>query len=691
MINETYIKDIEYIEERFKLIEYIEHFCKTEDFTEPSFDNDNIAPWENNEVKSLDYFATSLSNIKKQAQDVYSQDKSLYSITIPEHKLLIDIQNLQFYINQYFYLKGNKVLSQIHMQKYQKQLDDIFTNINNKTSREINKQLEKFLKGYNQANFNNFDKSILDDRVVSIILKFIENQISKGYVKQIDLSLITKYGMEKELLHSIKSIVLERAKTQEKADAFSYIELFNKLDINELTSPELWKKIFGIDNAEILVVEPTTDNKDTIELDSIKNEPISLNTLKSALFSEKELYKIFKVMRNSNTKYSIGVVYEYVSTNEEYKSIRIPFTFSKFKKLIQNCDIQYTLATVNENTGKYENLRIEFGRMGDFYSIPPKIWPSIVEININAENIPCCFSLCKNLEKVTIDNIKEISNHAFCDCVKLKTVHLGNSIKTIGNYAFYQTALEEIIIPDSIETLEDKAFSYCSNLKTAHLGNSIKTIGNACFYYSDIEEIIIPDSIETLGDNAFSHCSNLKTAHLGNGIKTIGNGCFSFTAIREINIPNSTEVLGKKAFYICEELQTAHLGNGIKSIGKGCFCGTSINKLFIPEDKFRVDDNFIFYLFKDNNRDIFFNPVEHLCYFPETNTSRWNVDHHDIDVVYISKKEKAESVVAKDIAKYSVRTRLLFIDEVPISKKEEAAEVVSKDIANCIKKDQATR
>ena len=339
MINETYIKDIEYIEERFKLIEYIEHFCKTEDFTEPSFDNDNIAPWENNEVKSLDYFATSLSNIKKQAQDVYSQDNSLYSITIPEHKLLIDIQNLQFYINQYFYLKGNKVLSQIHMQKYQKQLDDIFTNINNKTSREINKQLEKFLKGYNQANLNNFDKSILDDRVVSIILKFIENQISKGYVKQIDLSLITKYGMEKELLHSIKSIVLERAKTQEKADAFSYIELFNKLDINELTSPELWKKIFGIDNAEILVVEPTTDNKDTIELDSIKNEPISLNTLKSALFSEKELYKIFKVMRNSNTKYSIGVVYEYVSTNEEYKSISIPFTFSKFKKLIQNCDI----------------------------------------------------------------------------------------------------------------------------------------------------------------------------------------------------------------------------------------------------------------------------------------------------------------------------------------------------------------
>lgn len=496
MVSETYIKDIKYLEEKIQLIEYIEHICKTEDFVKTSFDDDNIAPWETSEIKSLDYFSASLLSIKKQAKEVYSRDKLSYGITIRERQLLNDITCIQFDIDQYFRLKGNKILNQIYMQKYQKQLDDIVATINKSTISEINEQLDKFLNNCNKSKLSSFTKSTLYSRVLYIVLKTIEMEISKNDIKQIDLSLIKKYALEEELLHYIKSSIIEKAMAEEKFDKFTIIEVLDKLNIDDLENPEFWSKFFGIDNAEILVAKSVEDITDTTELSSTDNEIISLSSLQSSLSSTEKLYKLFKKLRNSNIKYRIGIVCrDSINGDKKYKSVKIPFTFSKFKKLIKDCDTLYTFATINEDTGEYENLEMEFGKLENFEITPKK--EQIMKVETNYYHIYQEFSSCKNLRKIVLlDNVMQINDFAFFDCYNLTHVILGNRIQSIGRRCFSKTAIEEINIPDNTEILGNHAFGDCSNLRIVHLGNGIKSIGKNCFSNTSLDEINIPDNFD---------------------------------------------------------------------------------------------------------------------------------------------------------------------------------------------------
>ena len=73
-----------------------------------------------------------------------------------------------------------------------------------------------------------------------------------------------------------------------------------------------------------------------------------------------------------------------------------------------------------------------------------------------------------------------------------------DSVKTIGDYAFYGTAIESLVLP-------------CS----------LSSIGEYAFRESPIETITIPDSLKVITRNAFDGCKNLKTVDLGNGLEKV--------------------------------------------------------------------------------------------------------------------------------------------------------------------------
>ena len=58
-------------------------------------------------------------------------------------------------------------------------------------------------------------------------------------------------------------------------------------------------------------------------------------------------------------------------------------------------------------------------------------------------------------------------------------------IKTIGEFAFYETALSEITIPASVQRIETQAFLSCNSLHDVTIEKGVKYIGEGAFSWCD--------------------------------------------------------------------------------------------------------------------------------------------------------------------------------------------------------------
>lgn len=180
---------------------------------------------------------------------------------------------------------------------------------------------------------------------------------------------------------------------------------------------------------------------------------------------------------------------------------------------------------------------------------------------------------------------------------KFTSVTIGNGIKEIGQYVFYNcSSLTSVTIPDSITSIGYYAFRNCSSLTGVYISDiaawcniSINTYGdplyyarklylnnelvtnltipdsvtiirrNAFAYCSSLEAITIPSSVTVIGAAAFENCNNLKSVTISDGVNTIGDGAFyRCSALQSITIPNSVTRIGACAFQNCTKLASVY-------------------------------------------------------------------------------------------------------------------------------------
>lgn len=224
------------------------------------------------------------------------------------------------------------------------------------------------------------------------------------------------------------------------------------------------------------------------------------------------------------------------------------------------------------------------------------------------------FNGCSALTEIAIPNgVETLGNYAFYGCSALATVTLGtqerssSSLKTIGDYAFAETAVKSVVLPNGVSTLGNYAFNKCASLATVSLGNSLtaigdyafsdckklesvtfgsalETIGERAFASAKISSLVLSATVRTIGDWAFYN-NPLTAITFNDGLQSIGSRAFYGVSVQTLNIPNSVTSIGSYAFEKCTKLTSATLGTGISSIPDYMFSSCSaLTSVVLPEN-----------------------------------------------------------------------------------------------------------
>lgn len=126
-------------------------------------------------------------------------------------------------------------------------------------------------------------------------------------------------------------------------------------------------------------------------------------------------------------------------------------------------------------------------------------------------------------------------------------------LRRSATYAFYETALQAIVLPDTVTDVGAYAFYGCADVSEFVMSKAIESIGDYAFSGLDqITEVTIYGNNTTVGDGAFENCTSLESVTLENGVDSIGPSAFGFTAITEVTLPESVTSLEGNPFTGCE-------------------------------------------------------------------------------------------------------------------------------------------
>jgi len=174
---------------------------------------------------------------------------------------------------------------------------------------------------------------------------------------------------------------------------------------------------------------------------------------------------------------------------------------------------------------------------------------SVMSIGSNAFYL--CLALTGDL--VIPDSVTTIEGGpyagAFLGCQGLTSLTIGNSVASIGSYAFnYCTALAgDLVIPDSVTGIGSYAFADCQSLTSLTIGNSVTSIGDAAFigWNSLTGSLVIPDSVTSIGSYAFAYCPGLTALYTNTPAASwVGTNALSNTTAL-VNIYEGPDVTGQ--------------------------------------------------------------------------------------------------------------------------------------------------
>ena len=201
----------------------------------------------------------------------------------------------------------------------------------------------------------------------------------------------------------------------------------------------------------------------------------------------------------------------------------------------------------------------------------------------------------EEIRELTIpEGVTSISNYAFYNYNHLTSVDIPSSVTSIGTSAFSGcTQLKDVTINSN--TIVSQTYTSSFNLTNIFgsqvtnykIGNSVTSIGNYAFYLcKGLTSVTFPNSVTSIGGDAFYGCSGLTSVTFPNSVTSIGGFAFyGCSGLTSVTFPNSVTSIGVRAFSGCSGLPSVTFPDSVTSIGDYAFCGCSgFTSLIIPEN-----------------------------------------------------------------------------------------------------------
>jgi hypothetical protein len=257
------------------------------------------------------------------------------------------------------------------------------------------------------------------------------------------------------------------------------------------------------------------------------------------------------------------------------------------------------------------------------------------------------FSNCPNLTDVIVnDSVIDgsiIPDKCFYKSAKLRNVTLAEGFKYIGENAFTDTSIVELIMPDTITKVAKNFLSNVPNLETLVLSKTLTTLSGESISKPLIHElgslkrITLPYLTRNLPDTFVGNCPSLEEYILPDGYASYGeeNGeinivlhldksemdshieqnegykpCDGYVvekgvvyssnfdniikapcAIESIELPETITMINDAAFSYCAKLSEINLPNNNITFGTWCFHNSGIEELVIPDNVTTIANN----------------------------------------------------------------------------------------------------
>ena len=187
---------------------------------------------------------------------------------------------------------------------------------------------------------------------------------------------------------------------------------------------------------------------------------------------------------------------------------------------------------------------------------------------------------------------KLIVGDAFNECNTLTGIIMPDSIISIGEEAFCDTALTSITIPNGVKSIGSGAFRNCASLVSMTIPDSVMSIGSYAFSNCDsIASVMLPSGILSIDDGLFYGCNSLTNVIIPDGVTSIGNEAFcDCSRLTSIAIPDNVMSVGECAFLDCSSLTSVTIPDSVTGIIASAFSETA---LYDNEDNWSDD---VFYI-----------------------------------------------------------------------------------------------
>lgn len=145
------------------------------------------------------------------------------------------------------------------------------------------------------------------------------------------------------------------------------------------------------------------------------------------------------------------------------------------------------------------------------------------------------------INEVRLDNVKYVGKYAFANNPNLTKVIISgqSTVEVISEGAFGNTPITELVLPNTVKTIGDYAF-YQTKFSTLDL-SSVTEIGKFAFYLSELTQVTLAENAQ-LGDDAFNESKRLATVNNLDKVSRIGARAFLKTAVSNADIRSATFV-----------------------------------------------------------------------------------------------------------------------------------------------------